>query len=175
MPTRSWSDRNCGGRQEGRAGSSNPLKKTEYEIRFATNDARKGWRDLVATIRNPITETWDYLTRTPLTTTPTNYQLKGDPATVQRVGKSYDRWQQKPTGQVRRRRARRVSGFMWKDTRCSSSKYTRATQMRQSSTPDARKGYKFFPPACSDVKSYCRHAPPRLVWCIQTRGVVESG
>lgn len=74
-----------------------PPKKTEYEIRFATNDARKGWRDLVATIRNPITETWDFLTRTPLTTTPTNYRLKGDLATVQRAGKSYDRWQHKPT------------------------------------------------------------------------------
>ncbi|PQM73991.1 hypothetical protein [Corynebacterium sp. J010B-136] len=74
-----------------------PLKKTEYEIHFATNDARKGWRDLVATIRNPITETWDFLTRTPLATTPTNYRLKGDLSTVQRAGKSYDRWQHKPT------------------------------------------------------------------------------
>ncbi|WP_024792968.1 hypothetical protein [Tomitella biformata] len=44
--------------------------------------AKKGWRDLVATIRNPMTETWDFLTRTPLATTPTNYRLKGELGTV---------------------------------------------------------------------------------------------
>jgi hypothetical protein len=30
-----------------------PPKKSEYEIRFATSNARKSWQDLVATIRNP--------------------------------------------------------------------------------------------------------------------------
>lgn len=74
-----------------------PPKKIEYEVRFATNEARKGWRDLVATIRNPMTETWDFLTRTPLSTTPTNYRLKGDLAMIQRGGSSYERWQHKPT------------------------------------------------------------------------------
>lgn len=54
-----------------------PPKKTEYEIRFATTNARKGWQDLVATIRNPMSDAWDFLTRTPLTTTPTNYRLQG--------------------------------------------------------------------------------------------------
>ncbi|MEU9671881.1 hypothetical protein AB0E25_41625 [Streptomyces bobili] len=34
-----------------------PPKKIECETRFATADAQKGWRDLVATIRNPMTET----------------------------------------------------------------------------------------------------------------------
>lgn len=29
-----------------------PPKRIEYEIRFATGDSQKGWRDLVATIRN---------------------------------------------------------------------------------------------------------------------------
>lgn len=32
-----------------------PPRKVEYEIHFATADAQKGWRDLVATIRNPLT------------------------------------------------------------------------------------------------------------------------
>ncbi|MDQ1246062.1 MAG: hypothetical protein QG597_429 [Actinomycetota bacterium] len=73
-----------------------PARKTEYEIRFASADARKGWRDLVATIRNPMTETWDFLTRTPLSTTPTNYRLKGVLGTVQRQG-AHERWQHKPT------------------------------------------------------------------------------
>ena len=42
-----------------------PPKKTEYEIRFATTQAQKGWTDLVATVRNAMAETWDFLTRTP--------------------------------------------------------------------------------------------------------------
>ncbi|KAA9393106.1 hypothetical protein FCK90_13955 [Kocuria coralli] len=74
-----------------------PPKKTEYEIRFATSDAQKGWRDLVATIRNPMTETWDFFTRTPLSRTPTNYPLRGELAVIKRDGATYDRWQHKPT------------------------------------------------------------------------------
>lgn len=73
------------------------MKKIEYEIRFATADAQKGWRDLVATIRNPMAEAWDFLTRTPLSTTPTNYRLKGDLGTIQRGGTAHERWQHKPT------------------------------------------------------------------------------
>ncbi len=74
-----------------------PPRKIEYEIQFATSDARKGWQDLVATIRNAMTETWDFLTRTPLATTPTNYQLKGELGVISRGGKSHQRWQHKPT------------------------------------------------------------------------------
>lgn len=74
-----------------------PPKGSEYDIRFATSHARKGWRDLVATIRNPMADTWDFLTRTPLSTTPTNYPLKGELSTIQRGGKTHDRWQHKPT------------------------------------------------------------------------------
>ncbi|UTR83589.1 hypothetical protein [Streptomyces cavourensis] len=74
-----------------------PARKAEYEIRFATTDAKRGWRDLIATIRNPMSETWDFLTRTPLSTTPTNYRLKGDLGTIQRGGANHERWQHKPT------------------------------------------------------------------------------
>lgn len=74
-----------------------PPKKSEYEIRFATTDARKGWRDLVATLRNPMAETWDFLTRTPLSTTPTNYRLKGELGIIQHGGSAHQRWQHKPT------------------------------------------------------------------------------
>ncbi len=74
-----------------------PPKKIEYDIRFATTDARKGWQDLVATIRNPMSETWDFLTRTPLTTNPTNYRLKGELGTITRAGRTFERWQHKPT------------------------------------------------------------------------------
>ena len=31
-----------------------PAKKVEYDIRFASAGAKKGWRDLVATMRNPM-------------------------------------------------------------------------------------------------------------------------
>lgn len=74
-----------------------PPKKTEYEIRFATTGAHKGWRDLVATMRNPMAETWDFLTRTPLATTPANYPLKGELGTIHRDGATHERWQHKPT------------------------------------------------------------------------------
>lgn len=74
-----------------------PPKKSEYEIRFATSNARKSWQDLVATIRNPITEAWNFLTRTPQTTTPTNYPLRGELGTISRGGTTYERWQHKPT------------------------------------------------------------------------------
>lgn len=74
-----------------------PPKKIEYAIRFATADARRGWQDLVATIRNPMADTWDFLTRTPLSTTPTNYRLKGELSVVKRGGVTFDRWQHKPT------------------------------------------------------------------------------
>lgn len=74
-----------------------PPKKVEYEIRFATAEAQKGWRDLVATIRNPMADTWDFLTRAPLTTTPTNYRLKGQLGLISRGGATHERWQHKPT------------------------------------------------------------------------------
>ena len=34
-----------------------PPKKAEYEIRFATTSAHKGWQDLVATLRNQMADT----------------------------------------------------------------------------------------------------------------------
>lgn len=74
-----------------------PAKKVEYEIRFATAGAKKGWQDLVATIRNSLAESWDFLTRTPLMTTPTNYHLKSEYGRVTRGGTTHDRWQHKPT------------------------------------------------------------------------------
>lgn len=74
-----------------------PPKGIEYEIRFATADAQKGWRDLVATIRSPMTETWDFLTRTSLSSTPTNYRLKGELGVIERGGVTHERWQHQPT------------------------------------------------------------------------------
>lgn len=44
-----------------------------------------------------MSETWDFLTRTPLETTPTNYRLRGELGTVFRGGTRHERWQHKPT------------------------------------------------------------------------------
>lgn len=74
-----------------------PRKKAEFEIAHASREAEKGWRDLVATQRNVMADVWDFLTRTPLTQTETNYPLKGGLATVTRNGASHGRWQHKPT------------------------------------------------------------------------------
>lgn len=92
-----------------------PPKKVEYEIRFATTNARKGWQDLVASIRNPLADAWNFLTRTPLLKTPTNYPLRGSLTAIARDGKTYERWQHKPTRRgcshlVLRRGAHRASG-----------------------------------------------------------------
>ncbi|QTX03660.1 hypothetical protein [Agromyces archimandritae] len=74
-----------------------PTKKSEYEIRFASVSAQRGWMDLRATVLGPLADAWDFLTRTPLERTPTNYPLKGALQRVSRGGKEFDRWQHKPT------------------------------------------------------------------------------
>ncbi|WP_436326843.1 hypothetical protein [Brevibacterium sp. FAM 27836] len=74
-----------------------PTKKSEYDLRFATRQASRAWRDLCATTRGPMADAWDFLTRTPLEITPTNYPLKGDLARIVRQGASFERWQLKPT------------------------------------------------------------------------------
>lgn len=48
-----------------------PTKKSEYTICCASVGGEKGWRDLVATIRGPLANSWDSLTRTPTDRTPT--------------------------------------------------------------------------------------------------------
>lgn len=74
-----------------------PVKKSEYEIRFASVGAQRGWVDLVATIRNPMADTWDFLTATPTARTPTNYPLREELGTIRRNGQDFERWQHKPT------------------------------------------------------------------------------
>jgi hypothetical protein len=74
-----------------------PIKKSEFTIVCASRQAAKGWQDLKATHRNSLADAWDFLTRTPLQVTPTNYPLKGDLGKVTRDGKTHERWQHKPT------------------------------------------------------------------------------
>ncbi|MFJ8896779.1 hypothetical protein ACIRCZ_19510 [Leifsonia sp. NPDC102414] len=74
-----------------------PTKRSEYSIEFASVPAQRGWTDLCATIRGPLTDAWDFLTRSPLAVTPTNYPLKGELGKITRDGKTHQRWQHKPT------------------------------------------------------------------------------
>lgn len=78
-------------------GVPRPLKRNEYQLKFGSTQAHKGWRDLTATIRGPLTDTWDFLTRTPTNVTPFNYPLKGELSTITRNGVGHQRWQHKPT------------------------------------------------------------------------------
>lgn len=64
---------------------------------FATRDAEVGWRNLAATHRNALADTWDFLTKTPTLTTPTNATLRGELENVRRNGEEFARWQHKPT------------------------------------------------------------------------------
>ena len=76
-----------------------PPRRGEFELRFASKGAQKGWTDLVATQRNAMVEAWEFLTSTPLTATPQNYPLKGALGSVVRDGVAHARWQYKPTSQ----------------------------------------------------------------------------
>lgn len=74
-----------------------PLRRDEYELVFASSGAKKGWTDLKATIRGPLADTWDFLAKTPQERTPSNYPLRDSLSKVTYRGKTYDRWQHKPT------------------------------------------------------------------------------
>lgn len=74
-----------------------PTKKGEYELRFATRQAEKGWRDLSSTLKGPLADAWDFLTNAPTRVTPRNYPLRGQLATVTDAGEECQRWQHKPT------------------------------------------------------------------------------
>lgn len=74
-----------------------PLRKSEFEIRFASNSAKKGWNDLLATTRNPLVTVWERLTSEPLEASESVYRLRDSLSLVTYQGKEYERWQIKPT------------------------------------------------------------------------------
>lgn len=76
-----------------------PTRGDEFELVFGSNAAAMGWRDLVASRRNLMADTWDFLSRSPHTETPKNYPLKGTLGTVTRGGVQHARWQHKPSEQ----------------------------------------------------------------------------
>ncbi|MFD9550089.1 hypothetical protein ACFWBG_22030 [Nocardia salmonicida] len=76
---------------------SRPLKKVEFEIRFATREAEKGWVDARATARNALVDAWDFLTRSPQERCDRCYPLRGDLNKVTIGGETFERWQYKIT------------------------------------------------------------------------------
>lgn len=74
-------------------GVPRPLKRTEYVIVLRTAGAEKGWQDLLATQRSAVVDAWDRLTKSPLTSDPSNHGLKGDLATTTVAGITYERRQ----------------------------------------------------------------------------------
>lgn len=93
-----------------------PIKASEYEIRFASTGARNGWVDLRATTRNALADAWDFLTRTPLQVTPTNYPLRGALGGVCRDRTDHQRWQHKPTlkGDARIGSTSSTTSYTWR-------------------------------------------------------------
>ncbi len=78
-----------------------PLKKAEFEIRFATRNAEQGWIDLLATTRNAVVEAREFLTRTPMALTERNHPMRADLEFIQRGGDKYPRWQHELPGGAR--------------------------------------------------------------------------
>jgi hypothetical protein len=75
-----------------------PLRPGEYRIQFATTQAEKGWRDLVATARSAAISAWEFLTAHPTETDGMHcYPLRGDLSRVRINGQDHQRWQYKPT------------------------------------------------------------------------------
>ena len=72
-----------------------PKRKTEYTIYLTTNQASKGWADLLATRRNDLVAAWEFLTSDPLRKTPLSYPLREDLAIVHKDGVNHARWQLK--------------------------------------------------------------------------------
>lgn len=94
--------------------------------------SEKGWRDLVATIRNPMSDSWDFLTRTPLSKTPNNYPLEGSLASTSRGGQTYQRCTSP------RSRALPVFGSTWTAAPSTWSRFTRLIPTRPSNCDSAR-------------------------------------
>jgi hypothetical protein len=59
--------------------------------------AEKGWQDLLAAARNAAVDAWEQLTAAPEERSNRQYPLKASLATSINAGKTYVRWQYKPT------------------------------------------------------------------------------
>jgi hypothetical protein len=74
-----------------------PPRKDDFAIYFATRQAKKGWRDLIAVRRSDAVNAWDLLARSPLSPSSLSYPLSGSLAEVVYRGQTHQRWQLKPS------------------------------------------------------------------------------
>ena len=82
-------------------GVNRPLKKSEYEIRFGTREAQKGWTDLLATTRSAMVDAWDHFTTNPMLLTERNHPMRAELEFVVRDGIRFVRWQHELPGGAR--------------------------------------------------------------------------
>lgn len=78
-----------------KSGVPRPIKKTEFQILFASSSAEKGWRDLRAVRLNELADAWDTLTRNPEVDTVLCSSMRGALAVVTYQGKNFQRRQLK--------------------------------------------------------------------------------
>ena len=77
-----------------------PPRPGGYALRFATNDAAKGWEDLVRQAPGNTRTAYDTIEATPCPAPPTSrqHQLKGSLSTGQHAGQVLAQWQYEVTG-----------------------------------------------------------------------------
>lgn len=63
-----------------------PLKKSEFQIVYGSSEAKKGWRDLLATQRSQLVDAWNLLTTDPFAHNAQIHPLKGSLGIVTRGG-----------------------------------------------------------------------------------------
>ncbi len=76
-------------------------KKNEFEIRFSTRNAEKGWTNLLVTTRNAIVDAWDFLTKTPHAASEGNHPMRDELEFISVNGNRYPRWQYELPGGAR--------------------------------------------------------------------------
>lgn len=72
----------------------------EWEVRFGTNEAAKGWEALCAQAPGPVRKAWELLAREPcpFPETGRQHRLKGSLGTASHGGQDLPQWQYEVTG-----------------------------------------------------------------------------
>ena len=77
-----------------------PAGTGQWEVRFATTEAAKGWEDLCSQAPSNTRRAWEEMTNSPAPDMPTprHHQLKGTLSTGQFEGRWHPQWQIEVTG-----------------------------------------------------------------------------
>lgn len=78
-----------------------PAAAGEWEVRFANNDAVKGWEQLCRHAPGPTKDAWQHMRTTPRATDSRHSRLHGKLATKTFGGRQVERWQIEVTGGAR--------------------------------------------------------------------------